>query len=159
MSWHRTTLLLIKENSLFLIEFLFVMFLKRFPRIQNHYGRFLVKGIFFKKSHLKICLLFLEREEGRKRNIDQLPPLRAPTRDGTHNLLKYGTVLQLTEPSERGLYSLLCGMLRVRTRLCPERRLSWIAVLFPTSYFHWKPNFLSFCSSHNESFRTAFLKS
>ena len=36
--------------------------------------------------------------EGAVRNIDQLLPIHAPTRDQTHNLLVYGTMLQLIEP-------------------------------------------------------------
>ena len=54
--------------------------------------------------------LLLEREEGRERNIDWLPPVRAHTRDCTHNPdmcsdqelnpqpFGFGTTLQPTEP-------------------------------------------------------------
>ena len=44
-------------------------------------------------SHLRICLLILEREERgerkRERNINWLPPIYALTGDGTHNLAMF----------------------------------------------------------------------
>ena len=49
------------------------------------------------------------RERGRERernsnvrNVNQLPPACALTRDGTHNLLVVGTLLQPTEPPGQG---------------------------------------------------------
>ena len=50
--------------------------------------------LFYFNLHLRTCLLILERKEvgrwererERKRNIDQLSPIRALTRDWTHNL-------------------------------------------------------------------------
>ena len=65
-------------------------------------------------SHPRICLLILEREEGIdiERNMDQLPPVCAPTMDQTHNpgmlphrthsLLVHRPVLQPTEPPSQG---------------------------------------------------------
>ena len=78
---------------------------------------------FFLNSHLKICLLIVEREEGREgerekglcvRNMGQLPPLHVPTgikpvsqacaltRNRTCNLLVYRMALPSTEPPGQG---------------------------------------------------------
>ena len=62
-------------------------------------------------SHPRVCLLILEREEGvgvdlggvgGEREINWLPPIHVLTKDGTHNLLVYGMMLQPTEPPGQG---------------------------------------------------------
>ena len=73
---------------------------------------------FFFNSHLRMCLLILERERKgeRERDINQLPPICAPTGDRTCNLstcpdqgynpqpLVCGLTLQPTEPPGQGCH-------------------------------------------------------
>ena len=57
-------------------------------------------------------MIFGERKREREernidvRNISQLPPIRAPTGNRTHDLWVYGMMLQPTEPPSQGLYAL-----------------------------------------------------
>ena len=54
-------------------------------------------------------LLFREREEGKERSIDWLPPIHTRTGDRTCNLSVYGTTLQPTEPPLQVFCKCPCG--------------------------------------------------
>ena len=107
------------------------------------------KTEFLKNSHLRVCsLIFRERgrEKQRQRNIDQLPPVHAPTGDRTCNsgmcpdrewncdISVCRTTLQSTEPPRPGQGRILAVAIHVPWNLMPVRS-DWAVPLKLTHVF------------------------
>ena len=93
----------------------------------NKFCKLYAPKLIFFNPHQSVCLLILEREEGREReninvrNLNWLLPICAPTEDGTHNILVYRTVLQPIEPPSQDAPQL------VLTPLIKITKTFWVA--------------------------------